>query len=103
MLQLVPSQVAVPGPSEATGQDVQLVPQLAVDVLLTQLELHRWEPLVQVKVQEPPLEQPGVEFGGFERGKSVQLDPPELTPGDWQGPAGRRRGAPRAGRPPAGG
>jgi hypothetical protein len=42
MLQLVPSQVAVPGPSEATGQDVQLVPQLAVDVLLTQLELHRW-------------------------------------------------------------
>jgi hypothetical protein len=42
MPQLVPSQVAVPGPREALGQGVQLVPQLAVEVLLWQVEAQRW-------------------------------------------------------------
>jgi hypothetical protein len=70
---------------------VQLVPQLAVEVLLRQLELHRWYPPVQAKLQEPPLVQLGVEFGGFERVQSVQFAPQELTETTWQVPSGQRR------------
>jgi hypothetical protein len=54
---------------------------------------------VQAKVQVP-LVQAGVEFGGFERVQSVQLDPQELTPTGWQVPSGQRRVPPVQGPPP---
>ncbi|GAC1299817.1 MAG: hypothetical protein NVSMB23_30800 [Myxococcales bacterium] len=98
--QRAPSQVAVPGPVAGAGQGEQLVPQLAVEVLLRQALPQAWKPPMQMKLQVPPPEQTGVEFGGFDSVQSSHEAPHDRTPGAWQVASGQRRVPGEQGPPP---